>query len=60
MHPLVAPEKSTQSSFHEAIGIPGLLDAIGLDAEEERVSIEEDRFITAGGDWDRTLSSFFC
>ena len=47
MHPFVALEKSTLrrvtldlilillSGFPEAIGIPGLLEAIGLDAEEE-------------------------
>ena len=41
-------------------GIPGLLDAIGLDATEERVAIKkEDVFITAGRDLDTTLSSSF-
>ena len=70
-HPLVALEKSTLASnefglilillsgFPEAVGIPGLLDAVGLDAEEELVAVEEDKFITAGRDLDTTLSSFF-
>ena len=70
MHPFVALEKSTLrrvssdlilillSGFPEAIGIPGLLEAIGLDAEEELVAIKEDIFITAGRDLDTTLSSF--
>ena len=52
MHPLIALEKSTLrplsfdsilillSGFPEAIGIPGLLDAIGLDAVEELVAIK--------------------
>ena len=48
------------SGFAEAIGIPGLLDAIGLDAEEEIVAMEEDRFIAASRDLDTTLSSSFC
>ena len=43
--------------FH--VGIPRLSDAIGLDAEEEHVAMEEDRFIAAGRDLDRTLSSSF-
>ena len=48
------------SGFPEAIGIPGLLDAIGLDAAEELVFInQEDIFITAGRDLDTTLSSSF-
>ena len=59
MHPVVALEKSTLSGFTEAIGIPGLLDAIGLDAEEVLVAKEEDRFIAAGRDLDTTLSSSF-
>ena len=46
------------SGFTEAIGIPGLLDAIGLDAVEELVVLEEDRFIAASRDLDTTLSSF--
>ena len=37
--------------------IPGLLDAIELDAVEELVATEEYRFIAAGGDLDTTLSS---
>ena len=48
------------SGFPEAIGIPGLLDAIGLDAVEEHVAIKEEIFITAGRDLDKTLSSSFC
>ena len=44
------------SGFPEAIGIRGLLDAIGLDAVEELVAMEE-RFIAAGRDLDTTLSS---
>ena len=47
------------SGFPEAIGIPGLLDAIGLDAVEDLVAIKEDRFIAAGRDLDTTLSSSF-
>ena len=47
------------SGFPEAVGIPGLLDAIGLDAVEELVAIKEDRFITAGRDMDATHSSSF-
>ena len=43
--------------FPEAIGIPGLLDAIGLDADEELVAVEEDRFIAASRDLDTTISS---
>ena len=39
------------------LGIPGLLDAIGLDAVEELVAIKEDRFIAADRDLD--TSSFF-
>ena len=31
--------------FPEAIGIPGLVDAIGHDADEELVAMEEDKFI---------------
>ena len=70
MHPSVALEKSTLrrneldsilillSVFTEAIGIPRLLDAIGLDAVEELVAIKEEIFITAGRDLDTTLSSF--
>ena len=70
MHPFVALEKSTLrrmsfgstlillSGFSKSIGIPGLLDAIGLDAEEELVAIKEDIFIIAGRDLDTTLSSF--
>ena len=38
---------------------PGLLDAIGLDAVEKRVAMEEDRFIAASRDLDTTLSYFF-
>ena len=45
--------------FPEAIGIPELWDAIGLDAVEELVAMEEDRFIAAGRDLDTTLSSFW-
>ena len=67
MHPRVALETSPLrrmslvqlSGFPEAIGIPGLLDAIGLDAAEELVAIKEDMFITAGRDLDTTLSSSF-
>ena len=47
------------SGFPEADGIPGLLDAIGLDADEEHVAMEEDRFIAASRDLDTTLSSYF-
>ena len=43
------------SGFPEAIGNPGLLDAIRLDAVEELVAIKEYIFITAGGDLDTTL-----
>ena len=73
VHPSVALEKSTlrrmilvqYSSccrvFPEAVGISGLLDAIGLDAVEELVAIKEEKFITAGSDLDTTPSSFgFC
>ena len=42
------------------MGIPGLLDAIGLDAVEELVAIKEDRFIAASRDLDTTLLSSFC
>ena len=48
------------SGFPEAIGITGLLDAIGLDAVEELVAMEEDRFIAAGRDLDTTRSSSSC
>ena len=47
------------SDFPEAIGIPGLLDATGLDVVEELVAVKEDRFIAAGRDLDTTLSSSF-
>ena len=47
------------SDFPEAIGIPGLLDAIGLDAVEELVARNEDRFVAVGRDLDTTLSSTF-
>ena len=47
------------TGFPEAIGIPGLLDAIGLDADEELVAMEEDRFIAASRDLNTTLSSPF-
>ena len=69
MHLLVALEKSTPRRmslvqyssccrvFSDAIGIPRLLDAIGLDAVEELVATTEDRFIAAGRDLDTTLSS---
>ena len=60
MHPSVALILTLLLGFTEAIGIPGLLDAIGLDAVEELVAMEEDRFIAAGRDLDTTLSSFFC
>ena len=40
------------------MGIPGLLDAIGLEAVEELVAMEEDRFIAVSRDLDSTLSSF--
>ena len=70
MHPLVALEKSTLrrmsfgstlilSSFPEAIGIPGLSDAVGLDVVKELVAVKEDRFIAAGRDLNTTLSSSF-
>ena len=39
------------------MSIPGLLDAIGLDAVEELVAMEENRFIAAGRDLDTTLST---
>ena len=52
-------DSSCYRDFSEAIGIPGLLDAIGLDAMEELVAIEEDIFIAAGRDLDTTLSSSF-
>ena len=70
MHPSVALETSTlrrmsldQHSSRcrvspEAIGIPGHLDAMGLDAVEELVAIKEDILISAGRDLDTTLSSF--
>ena len=48
------------SGFTEAIGIPGLLDAIGLNAVEELVAIKEEKIITASRDLDTTLSSSFC
>ena len=61
MHPVVALEKSTLrrmlSGFPEAVGIPVLSDAIGLDAVEKLVATKEDRFIAAGRDLDTTLSS---
>ena len=44
------------SGFFEAIGIPGLLDAIVLDAVEELVGTWEDMFIAAGRDLDTTPS----
>ena len=47
------------SGFSEAVGIHGLLDAIGLDAAEELVAIKEDIFISAGHDLDTTLYSSF-
>ena len=47
------------SGFREAIGIPGLVDAIGLDAVEELVAMKEDVFIAAGRDLDTALSSSF-
>ena len=47
----------TAVGFPEAIGIPRLLDAIGLDAVEEHVAMEEDRFIAAGRDLDANLFS---
>ena len=47
------------SGFPKAIGIPGLSDAIGLDAVEELVAIKEEIFIAAGRDLDTTLSSSF-
>ena len=71
MHLSVALEKATlrrMSLDHTrpAVGFPrsywgiiGLLDAIGLDAVEELVAIEEDRFIAAGRDLDTALSSSF-
>ena len=43
------------SGFTEAIGIHGLLDAIGLDAVEELFAVKEDRFIAAGRDLDKFL-----
>ena len=49
-----------RSGFSEAIVIPGLLDAIGLDTEEERVAMEEDWLIAANRDLDTTLSSSLC
>ena len=43
-----------------AIGIPGLLDAIRLDAAEELDDMrQEDIFITAGGDLDTTFLRLF-
>ena len=47
------------SGFPEAIGIPRLLDATGLDADAALVAVEEGRFIAAGRDLDTTLSSSF-
>ena len=45
----------------ETPDVPGLFDAIGLDAAEELVAMrEEDIFITAGRDLDTTLSPPFC
>ena len=41
------------SGFPEAIGIPGLKHAIGLDAVEELVAIEEDRFRQVHRCWSR-------
>ena len=48
------------SKFPDAIGIPGLLDAIGLDAVEELVAMEEDRFIAASRNLDTTIYFSFC
>ena len=46
------------SGLPEAIDIPLLSDAIGLDATEELVAInEEDIFVTAGRDFDKNLFS---
>ena len=39
----------------KAIGIPRLLDAIGLDAVEELVAVEKDRFIAASRNLDTIL-----
>ena len=69
MHPLIALEKSTLRRmnwdfpsccrvFSEAVGILGLLDAIGLGAEEQLAAIQEEIRIAAGRDLDKTLSSF--
>ena len=46
--------------FPEASGISGLLGAIGFDAVEELVAMEEDRSIAASRDLDTTLSSSCC
>ena len=48
------------SGFPEAVSIPGLLDAIGLVADEELVGTTEDRFIAVGFDFATILSSPFC
>ena len=68
MHPVVPLEKVDAASdeleftilllgFSEAIVIPRLLDAIGLDVEE-LVAVGEDGIIAAGRDLDTTLSLF--
>ena len=65
MHPSEADAASNEfglvlillSGFPEAFSIPGLLDATGLNAVEELVAMEEDRFIAACRDLDTTLSS---
>ena len=65
MHPSVALESNELDStlillsgFPEAIGITGLLDAIGLDAVEELVALNEDRFLAAGRDLDNLFFFF--
>ena len=46
--------------FTEAMSIPGLVDAIGLFADEELVGTVEDRFIAVDFDDATILSSSFC
>ena len=48
------------SRFPVAVNIPGLLDAIGLFADEELAGTCEDKFIAAGFDFATILSSSFC
>ena len=48
------------SGFTVAVSIPGLLDAVGLFADEELVGTCEDKFIAVDFDVATILSSSFC